>query len=236
MLFAAGLGTRLKPLTLTKPKALVTVNGTTLLEHNLNHLIQLGFTRIVVNVHHFAKQVVECIENMTPKYAEIIISDETSRLLDTGGGLKKAGQYFAETKPILIQNVDILSDIDLVHLIKYHKQEKAEATLAVRKRESSRQLLFTPNMRLNGWINKKTKDKILVEDHQNHTEWAFSGIHVISKSLIEQMPINEAFGIIPFYLKKAHKNLIIGFDHSSDYWFDIGTPAKLEEAEKHYKK
>ena len=230
MIFAAGLGTRLRPLTNDKPKALVEVCGKTLLQHSIELLIRNGVTRVVINVHHFAEMMKTYIDRL--KYdIDILISDESDLLLDTGGGLKKAVGLFRGKAPIMITNVDILSNIDLQKMLRRHIESKADATLAIRERKSSRYLLFDNNLQLKGWQNTKTCEAIYVAEKSGLSQYAFSGIHIISPSIIDKFPDDDVFPIIPHYLKLASSHKIIGYPHQSDYWFDAGSVEKIAEAE-----
>ena len=235
MIFAAGLGTRLRPLTNDRPKALVEVCGKTLLQHCIEMLIGNGATRIVINVHHFAEMMKEYIANL--KYnVDIQISDESQLLLDTGGGLKKAVELFSGREPVVIANVDILTNIDLRRMMQQHIDSKADATLAIRNRNSSRVLLFDNSQQLKGWQNTKTGEAIYVAEKDGLTPFAFSGIHIISPSLFDKFPADEVFPIIPHYLKLAENHKIIGYRHDSDYWFDAGSVEKIAKAERFLKK
>lgn len=231
MIFAAGLGTRLRPLTNDRPKALVEVCGKTLLQHCIEMLIGNGATRIVINVHHFAEMMKTHIANL--KYnIDIQISDESQLLLDTGGGLKKAIGLFSGKEPIVIANVDILTNIDLRQMMQQHIDSKADATLAIRQRQSSRQLLFDTDWQLGGWQNIKTGESIIVSKSKQLKPFAFSGIHIMSPTLFDKFPADEVFPIIPHYLSLAKKHKIIGYQHDNDYWFDAGSVEKIAEAEK----
>lgn len=231
MLFAAGLGTRLRPLTNDRPKALVKVAGRTLLEHNIAALENAGATHIVINVHHFADMMKQTISNINSK-AKLTISDESEMLLDTGGGIKHASQYFTSNKPIVVANVDILSNINLQKMYAQHTENKAIATLAVRNRNSSRMLLFNSNNELKGWQNNKTGEVKYTSNDRDLKQLAFSGIHIISPEIFNYFPTENIFSIIDFYLKLAQTERIVGYQHQQDYWFDAGSPAKIEEAEK----
>ncbi len=233
MIFAAGLGTRLQEETSDKPKALVGIGGKTLLQHTIEKLRGEGFSEIVVNTHHFADKIKTFIaENNfgVPVY----ISDESDKLLDTGGGLKKAARFFTGNEPVLIHNVDIISNIPLKKLIDGHRRSGALATVVVRKRETQRYLKFNEKKRLVGWLNKKTGEtKISVpDDFENATEMAFSGIHVVQPEIFDLMPGNDKFSIINMYLELAKKHEIKGYFDVSDLWIDVGKPNELAEARK----
>ncbi|MDR1699547.1 MAG: NTP transferase domain-containing protein, partial [Prevotellaceae bacterium] len=184
MIFAAGLGTRLKPLTDNKPKALVEIAGKPLLEHVINKLTAAGFNEIIINVHHFADQIIDFVKQKNNFGVRLEISDERQMLLDTGGGVQKAAWFFDDGKPFLLHNVDILSDINLQTLYANHLETGAEATLAVNSRVTSRYLFFDRTMRMRGWTNETTGE-IKPPGTEIDKTWeklAFSGIHVISHS------------------------------------------------------
>lgn len=230
MIFAAGFGTRLQPITNNIPKALVEVNGKTLLQHSIENLEQNGVTHIVINVHHFADKVKEFVANYNGK-AELTISDESEALLDTGGGLKHAARLFRGLQPVIVVNVDILTNLDLQQMYNYHLQTKSDITLAIRKRESSRQLLFNSQMQLKGWVNIKTDETILADNSSFLAQYAFSGVHIVSQSVFTSFPVEPSFPIIPHYLNLSISNKIQGYLHQEDYWFDVGTIKKLKDAE-----
>lgn len=236
MVFAAGLGTRLKEETRHKPKALVEVGGKPLLQHAIEKLKSEGFTEIVVNVHHFSNLVVEFL-NSRDFGIPVNISDETGRLLDTGGGLKKAAPLLAGKEPVLIYNVDVLSNLDLQILVQEHVRSGALATLVVRNRKTQRYFKFDNNKRLVGWINRKTgKKKIAIpESFENAVEMAFSGIHVVSSEIFNLMPAEEKFSITDFYLRQAKSHLIKGYFDDSEIWMDVGKPEELELAREKFK-
>lgn len=234
MIFAAGLGTRLRPLTNDKPKALVEIAGKTLLERAIRKLAEAGAKDIIINIHHFGDKILQFLENTSLPEVNIQISDERELLLDTGGGLKKASACFRKQAPAIIYNVDVISDIDLKEMMDTHKREKALATLAVRSRSSSRYLLFNHNNQLKGWKNIKTGEQILhADDCSELKEQAFSGIHIIEPGLFNYFPKKKVFSIIEFYLKLASEKNIIGYNHDHSSWFDVGTAEKLQKAEQY---
>lgn len=233
MIFAAGLGTRLRPLTNDRPKAMVEVNGRTLLEMNIRKLVQFGFTDIVVNVHHFADMVIDFLES-NDFGANILISDERDELLETGGGLQKAVQLL-EGDDFLVHNVDILTDLDLNALYNFHKRHNALATLATRQRSTSRYLLFDENHVLHGWTNVKAgvvRQKRATESDLFFR--AFSGIHVISPEIFSLFTRKGKFSIIDTYLDCAKTHLIQEFPHDDDNWLDVGKHESLREAERFF--
>ena len=230
MIFAAGLGTRLKPLTDTMPKALVPVAGEPLLHHVIMKLKDAGFERIVVNVHHFADQIIDYLDANGNFGLDIRISDERNGLLETGGGIKAARALFDQETPILIHNVDILSNVDLSLL--YESANDAEATLLVSPRVTKRYLLFDQSMRLNGWRNIETGEHKGPCSANNPQMYAFSGIHVFSPSLfplMDEWP--ERFGIVDFYLKACSDKCISGYLKEDLRLLDVGKLDSLEKAE-----
>jgi N-acetyl-alpha-D-muramate 1-phosphate uridylyltransferase len=231
MIFAAGLGTRFKPWTDRHPKALAIVNGKSLLERNIRYLQQFGITDIIVNVHHFADQIIEAVKKNKGWKSNITISDEKNEVLETGGGLKKASWYFND-EAFVVMNVDILTDLDLQAMINSHQQNKPLATLAVTNRKTSRYFLFDEDDNLCGWRNVKTNEqKISIEKHEL-VQKAFSGIHIIEPKIFPLIKQTGKFSIVETYLDLAKAEIIKGFDHSSSKLIDVGKPESLIEAEK----
>ena len=242
MIFAAGLGTRLRPLTDHTPKALIKVAGKPMLEHVILRLKDAGFTDIVINIHHLGEQIIDFLRANNDFGIHIRISDERDFLLDTGGGIKKAQSLFSESNdPILIHNADILSDVDLKALYHYHARSKNDATLLVSHRNTIRYLLFDKtSLQLKGWINKdtlQTKPAGFVynpdTDANLYEEYAFSGIHVISPSLFQYMDDQWTgkFSIMDFYLQTCAKATIGGLPVQDLHLIDIGKPETLPQAE-----
>ena len=234
MIFAAGLGTRLKPLTDHMPKALVPVAGKPMLEHVIRKLIAAGCDEIVINVHHFADQIIDFVKANNNFGITIHISDETDMLLDTGGGIKKASSFFNE--PFLIHNVDILSNIDLKSLYEYHLTSGNDATLLVSPRKTVRYLLFDEGNQLCGWVNKdtlQTKPEGFVYQPEVQKEYAFSGIHIVSPSLFNYMGENWTgkFPIMDFYLQTCQEAQLGGYAKEDLQLIDIGKPETLAVAE-----
>lgn len=221
MIFAAGLGTRLYPLTADKPKALVEYQGMPLLEHVLRKIIAAGIQHIVVNVHHFPDLIIQYLIDH-PHDAEIQISDERDYLRDTGGGLKFAAPLLADSENILLHNVDILSDIDLGQLMAHHESNEVLATLAVRQRKTSRYFLFDEEMRLCGWRNSKTGEEIISQQSAVYQELAFSGIHVVRRELLDLIPSAEKQSITPIYVELSKTQRLKGFLHNEGSWKDMG--------------
>ena len=234
MIFAAGLGTRLKPFTDNHPKALAIVNGKPLLQRNIEYLKSFGIDEIVINVHHFADQIIEFLEENNYFGIEIIISDETDQVLETGGGLVKAKDNF--TEDFLVMNVDILTDLNLAEFIKAHQENKAIVSLAVSDRDSSRKLFFNEQNELKGWRNLKTEEEIkAVDSLDNCKDLAFSGIHVISPVLFDKITEKGKFSIMKVYMDLMQTESIIGFDHSGGILIDVGRPESVLEAEQYFK-
>lgn len=233
MIFAAGLGTRLKPLTDTTPKALIPVGGKTLLEHVIIKLKDAGFKDIVINIHHFGEQIIDFLQANNNFGINIAISDERGMLLETGGGIKKAANLLGN-EPFLIHNVDILSNADLGALYRANTQSNAFATLLVNKRESSRYLLFAES-RLNGWTNVKTgeiKSPYTNIDIERTDRFAFSGIQVFSPQLFKYMDnFPDKFSIIDFYLAICNKEKISYYIQEDLKLLDVGKIDSLEQAE-----
>lgn len=238
MIFAAGLGTRLKPLTDTMPKALVRIGGEPLIKHVILRLKEAGFKRIVVNVHHFAQQIIDYLEENDHFGLDIRISDETEQLLETGGGIKKARNLFDPHSPVLIHNVDILSNVDLKAFYDHACSSGAEATLLVSERQTKRYLLFDDKYRLVGWTNKETGEvksphNWVKDDLQSLQMLAFSGIHVFSPALfpmMDQWP--DRFPIIDFYLKACATHPLSGYVADNLRMIDVGKLDSLQQAEE----
>jgi len=231
MVLAAGLGTRLRPLTDDRPKALVHVGNRTLLEITLTRLKEFGVRDIIVNVHHFADMIVEYLRENDDFGLHIEISREEI-LLDTGGGLKKAGWFFADdSEPFLLHNVDVISTIDLNAMLRFHNDHQGLATLAVKHRPTSRYLLFDENQELCGRHLVKAQKLEVVRPSQQIAELAFSGIHIISPRLIPLQTGEGAFSIIDSYLDLAGLGeKIFGFRADSYDWRDLGTVESLKKA------
>ena len=230
MIFAAGLGTRLQPLTDHIPKALVEVNGKSLLERVIERLKSTGVDHFVINVHHLSSQVIDFIERKDYFKTCIDISDESGQLLDTGGGLKKAACFLQGNEPFIVHNVDVLSDIDLNNMFEFHQKSGALATLAVRDRDSSRKLLFDGSGDLTGWKNDNTHETIQIRPSHPSIELAFSGIHIISPGIFDLMKEEGVFSIIDVYLRLARSHQIKAFRHDDSMWLDVGSPEKLKKA------
>jgi mannose-1-phosphate guanylyltransferase len=234
MILAAGLGTRLRPLTNDRPKALVEIAGRTLLEITLARLRTFGVSQVIINVHHFADLVVAYLKAHDNFGMRIEVSREDV-LLDTGGGLKKAAWFFLEEssrdEPFLLHNVDVISTIDLERMVQSHKQSKALATLAVQERETSRKLLFDEQLQLCGRRAGRDQKPEMVRLSARTQALAFSGIHVVSPRLLTKMNEEGVFSIITSYLRLAGRGeSIAAFRADEYYWRDLGKPADLQQA------
>lgn len=232
MIFAAGRGTRLSPITDTVPKALVKVGSKTMFDHVAQKLFSAGARRLVVNVHYLGGMIVDHIRK---HYAgqPVYISFETDKLLDTGGGLKKAAHLLIPGMPVVVHNVDVLSDISIHQMFRYHLQSGSTATIAVRNRPTKRYFLFDGQQRLRGWQNTETGETIIPgEFDQKLSPMAFSGIHIINQKLFDYFPEASRFSMVDMYLSVCKKEKIVGYDHTAGYWTDIGKPEQLAEAEK----
>jgi NDP-sugar pyrophosphorylase family protein len=237
LLFAAGLGTRLKEHTQDKPKALVNLAGKPLLQHAIEYLKNNGISDITINVFHYADQIISFLEENKSFGISIHISDERDQLLETGGGLKKAGTYLMGKEPILIYNVDVISNLDLNLLLKYHLKQNAMATLVVRKRETSRYLMIDQDMNLAGWknqINGQTRIS-RIDSFETAQTLAFSGIHIIQPELLELVIEEGRFPIMDLYLRLAKDYPIKAFVDTSTIWLDLGKPEQLQTAETLFK-
>jgi NDP-sugar pyrophosphorylase family protein len=239
MIFAAGLGTRLRPLTNDRPKALVEIGGKTMLERVINRLAKAGFDDITINIHHFGQKIIDFLEARGNFGLNIHISDERDMLLDTGGGILKARQFLDGDQPFLVHNADILTDIDLQAMYQSHVQSNAWATVLVKDRATSRYFVLDGDYRLRGWINKSTG-----ETRPPHFScrdgmrlMAFGGIHVISPSIFQELERysqrQPKFSTTPFYVDHCHSHIIKGYVQHTPYaWLDIGKPDALNQAEE----
>ena len=240
LIFAAGLGTRLKPLTDSMPKALVQVTGKPLLQHIIEKLSDSGFKEIVINVHHFPEQIVRFLRDNNNFGLHIDVSDESDKLLDTGGGIRKASALLKGDSPFLVHNVDILSNADLRKLYDNHIQHKNMATLLVSQRKTNRYLLFDEQNVLKGWINDSTGEiKSPYPDFspEKCRRFAFAGIQVISPQIFDLMKnMTDKFSIIDFYLSIAADVNIKGYPVSGLGMIDVGKIDSLKEAEEFYTK
>lgn len=231
-ILAAGLGTRLGSYTFDKPKALVDLNGTTLLERAIRKVNELDVSEIVVNVHHFGSQIIEFLKNKENFHLPVIVSDERDQLLDTGGAILKAHSLLGDHEPFLIYNVDVISTIDLKAFSFYHTKKGGLATLAVRVRATDRNMVFDPEMKLSGWRNIKTGEEKLVRNNTHLKNYAFSGIQIVEPEIFSLITETDKFSIIQLYLRLAQSQNIYGYHDQSDLWMDLGKPEQLAAAEK----
>ncbi len=231
MILAAGLGTRLKPFTDKHPKALAMVNGKSLLQRNIEYLQKIGITEVLVNVHHFADQIIDAINTNNGWGSTVTISDETDAVLETGGGLKKAAWYFENETSFLLINADILTNLDLDALVAQHTNTGALATLAVSIRDSSRYFLFDEAGKLCGWKNQNTgeyKPAHLNESNTEHLQTkAFSGIQVVATKLLPLMHREGKFSMVDVYLDLCATHNILAYDHTGATLLDVGKPESL---------
>ena len=232
MILAAGLGTRFKPWTDQHPKALAPINGKSLLQRNIEYLQEYGIRDVVVNVHHFADQIIGALEANKGWGSRFTISDETSEVLETGGGLKKA-RPFLEEGTFVLMNVDILTDMNLTAMIEEHLRHRPLATIAVTGRETSRYFLFNARHELCGWRNVQTgQERLARPDAGALVQKAFSGIHVIDPAIFPLIGLNGKFSMVDLYLDLAAGRTIRGFDHSESKLIDVGKPAAVDTAAK----
>ena len=232
MILAAGLGTRLKPFTESHPKALLPINGKTLLQRNIEYLQSYGVKDVIVNVHHFAAQIKDAVLKNNGWGSNILISDETDMVLETGGGLKKAAVFLGGANDaFVLMNADILTDLNIDDVSNLHIQSNVLATLAVTKRSTSRYLLFDDNNILCGWLNEKTGE----QKGRAGNKKAFSGIHIISSQIFKLIKEEGKFSMIDLYLRLAAEGFKInGFDHSDGKLLDVGTPERIAIAEQNF--
>jgi NDP-sugar pyrophosphorylase family protein len=231
MILAAGKGTRLRPYTDNKPKALVEVNHVTMLEHQINYLTSFGVNEIIINIHHFPDLIKDFIKHK--KYQiRIEFSDEKEQLLDTGGGLKKASWFFDDDNPFILTGIDIFTTLDLHELLAYHRKHNALATLAVKKRNSTRDFLIDQENLLCGWKNNLTGEEII--SRKSNTElinFGFSVIHIINPVIFKHIKENGAFTMTSLYLRLARKYEIKAYPHDKDLWFELGRIENLKNIE-----
>ncbi len=244
MILAAGLGTRLKPFTDHHPKALAIVNGKSLLQRNIEYLQQYGIYDVVVNVHHFADQIIDAVEKNNGWGSVVTISDETDEVLETGGGLVRAKNYFIEEERWILMNADILTDLPLDRMIAADEifEAKAEgdlvATLAVTNRTTSRNLIFNTAGTLCGWKNNTTSEEKWanpLKDKSTAVPKAFSGIHIVHQAFFDAVQLSGKFSMIDAYLQLAQHYAIHYFDHSDGILLDVGKPESLEKANSLFK-
>lgn len=231
MIFSAGLGTRFKPWTDSHPKALALVNGKPLLQHNIEYLAKYGITNVIVNVHHFADQIIDAVKNNGGWGSNIIISDETSEVLETGGGLLKAKDLFTPGEKFITCNADILTDLNLHDLIAFHEKHQPLIAFGVTDRKTSRNFLFDENGRLCGWINNTTGERRISIDKPNLVQKAYSCVVVFEYDVFRLMPFTGKFSLTDMYLDLAKEHTILGYDHTGDKFVDVGKTDSIAKAE-----
>jgi NDP-sugar pyrophosphorylase family protein len=232
-ILAAGLGSRLAPLTNNKPKALVEVNGKPMLQHLIEKLISQGFDELLINVHHYGDLITDFLEANDHFGVSVAISDERDKLLDTGGAMVKAAWFFYGDEPVLVHNVDVFTDMNLANLMELHNKSKALVSLVTRNRDSSRKLLFDGNRHLKGWKHLQNNlVKWVDKPEAEVVERAYSGIYVASPSYPEKIRQKGSFSIIPEWLNMASQNVMVGVEHNEGLWFDLGSADKIQEAEQ----
>lgn len=234
IIFSAGLGTRFKPWTDAHPKALAIVNGKSLLQRNIEYLQSYGINNVVVNIHHFPDQIIEAIEKNNGWGSNVMISDESDQVLETGGGLVKARPLLDGDEPFFSLNVDILTNLDLNKLMAFHQQHKPLVTFGITNRKSSRVLLFDENSRLCGWKNVATGETKISIDKPNLKEMAYSCVVIYEPKIFSLIRQSGKFSIMDTYLDLAAEHVILGYDHSGDNLVDVGKPESVAVAEKFF--
>jgi len=234
MILAAGLGTRLRPITDKIPKALVKIHDLPILEIIIQRLVYYGFKEIVINLHYLPEKIISFIEGKNFRGARIYFSHEKEKILDTGGAIKQARKYLDDGRPFLVHNVDVISDIDLLKMYRYHQSLKALATLAVKDKKSRRSLLFDNNWLLSGWDNMDTRERKIIRSGNSNGLMGigFCGIHVISTEIFDLMQEEEVFSIINTYIHLASRHRIVGYSVEDNLWMDIGSHQQLELANR----
>lgn len=231
MIFCAGLGTRFKPWTLHHPKALAPINGKSLLQRNIQYLSNYGHTNVVINVHHFASQIIDAVQQNKGWGSHINISNEEDEVLETGGGLLRAAAFFRPRGNFITINADILTNLNLAQMMEHHTRQKALITLAVSHRSSGRGLIFDKNMRLCGWQNKNTGEVKQPVPAVNTHVMAYSGVAIFNTDYFLYNTFAGKFSLIDSYLNLCSLHTITGFDHSADKWVDVGKPESVALAE-----
>ena len=235
MIFAAGLGTRLKPFTDEHPKALFLVNRKTLLDRNVEYLKKYGITNIIINLHHFGDQIKSHAAKNNNWGINICFSDESEELLDTGGGLIKAVGFFGETENFILYNADILTNLNLDKMIAFHLQKSPIATLSVADRKSSRYFLFDHESQLCGWENVGTGALKIKQKRNEYIQRAFSGIHIVNNAMLSTRVEIQKFSITDWYLDICADNTILGFEEPGAEFVDVGKMESIEKAESLFK-
>ncbi|MEO8768479.1 MAG: sugar phosphate nucleotidyltransferase [Ferruginibacter sp.] len=232
IIFSAGLGTRFKPWTDAHPKALAIVNGKSLLQRNIEYLQQYNITDIIVNIHHFPEQIVEAIKEYNGWGSNILISDESNEVLETGGGLLKARKLLEGNDPFISLNVDVLTDLDINKLLAFHNEHKPLISFGVTERKTSRNILLDTEGRMCGWKNNTTGEEKIVIQKENLKPFAYSCVVVYQQEIFSLIKQQGKFSIMDTYLDLAADNLILGYNHTGDKWVDVGKPESVVVAEE----
>ena len=232
MIFSAGLGTRFKPWTDKHPKALAVINRKTLLQRNIEYLQQYGITDVIVNVHHFADQIIDAIEKNKGWGSNIIISDETDSVLETGGGLLKAKHLFKPGQKFITLNVDMLPDLNIHDLLAFHEANKPLISMSVSNRKTSRNLLFDAANRLCGWKNNATGEERISMPMKNPAAKSYDCVVVFEYDVFNLNYFEGKFSLIDLYLELARAHTILGYNHTAERWVDVGKPESVAIAEK----
>lgn len=232
MIFSAGLGTRFKPWTDIHPKALALVNGKSLLQHNIEYLQRYGITDVVINVHHFADQIIEAVNINRGWGSNVLISDESDEVLETGGGLWKAKNLLQDGELFITLNADFLTDLNIADLIRFHKNKKSLVSFGITNRKTSRYFLFDKDNRLCGWRNTNTGEEKISIAKENLKEMAYSCVVVFQPEIFKLIPQRGKFSLVETYLSLAADYPIYGYDHSGDKLVDVGKPESVAIAEK----
>ena len=232
MILAAGLGTRLRPVTSTIPKAMVEVKGIPILEIIIRRMIHFGFDEVAINVHYHADKIIDFLNSKNNFDITIHISDESNEILDTGGGIKNAAPFLEGSEPFMVHNVDVLSDIDLRAFYEFHKHHNPIASLAVKDKNSSRSLLFDNSWELSGWKNSLTGvSRIIKNDQYDLRSIGFCGLHVINPEIFSIMKEKGIFSIITTYMNLASEYKILGYPVENNLWIDIGSHEQLKKVQ-----
>ena len=232
MILAAGQGTRLRPLTDHTPKPLVRFNGVPLLEIIMKRLFTAGFDEIVINIHHMADQVLDFLKRKNYYDGRVLISDERDRLMDTGGGVLKAKDLLYDDEPFLLHNVDVLTNLDINQLISSHKSEKALITIAVKKRSTSRLLLFDASNNLAGWHHNETGEMRIVREYEGElSSYGNSCVYIFNSDFFDLVDYPEPVSLTDIYLELARQHKIKAFIHNDDYWYNLGLYESFRKAE-----
>jgi MurNAc alpha-1-phosphate uridylyltransferase len=232
MIFSAGLGTRFKPWTDQHPKALAVVNGKSLLQRNIEYLQQYGIKDVVVNVHHFADQIIQAIKENNGWGSTVVVSDESAEVLETGGGLLNARSLLEGTEPFITLNVDILTNLDLHKLLAFHQLHQPLISFGVTDRKTSRYLLFDEANRLCGWRNTNTGEEKISISKPELVQKAYSTVVVFEPVIFSLIRQRGKFSLIETYLDLAAEHMILGYDHTGDKLVDVGKPESIAIAEK----